>query len=166
MALPLIPFTLAWLTGIIWGASRIALPTTALSLAVSVAIVGIILTWRAPEPRRMFTLALAAILGTLRFNLAQPRFDASTLATYNDQQKPITVEGIIVAELDTRDKYTNLRIEADKLIISEQPTRTVKGFVLIQAPSFSDFRYGDRIRAGGKLQTPTDTRLLHAGHGL
>ena len=46
MATPLIPFTLAWLIGI-WLASRIALPTLALSLATSVAIAGIILTWRA-----------------------------------------------------------------------------------------------------------------------
>lgn len=26
-----------------------------------------------------------------------------------------------------------------------------------QAPLFTDFRYGDRIRAEGKLQTPTDS---------
>jgi hypothetical protein len=28
---------------------------------------------------------------------------------------------------------------------------------LVQAPPFSDFRYGDRVRAKGKLQTPTDS---------
>jgi len=36
-------------------------------------------------------------------------------------------------------------------------TRTVKGLVLVQAPPFTDFRYGNRIRAEGKLQTPTDS---------
>ena len=61
------------------------------------------------------------------------------------------------AEPDARDAYTNLRVEADKLIIADQPTRTVKGLVLVQAPPFSDFRYGDRVRVEGKLQTPTDT---------
>ena len=61
------------------------------------------------------------------------------------------------AETDARDAYTNLRVESDKLIIADQPTRTVKGLVLVQAPPFSDFRYGDRVRAEGKLQTPTDT---------
>jgi competence protein ComEC len=56
-----------------------------------------------------------------------------------------------------RDTYTNLRVEADKLGLADQPTRTVKGLVLIQAPPFTDFRYGDRVRAEGKLQTPTNS---------
>jgi hypothetical protein len=60
MAMPLIPFTLAWLIGI-WLASRIVLPTLALGAATLVAIVGIILTWRAPRPRWTFILALAAM---------------------------------------------------------------------------------------------------------
>ena len=69
------------------------------------------------------------------------------------------VEGIVVAEPDVRDKYTNLRVQADKLSIADQPARKVKGLVLVQAPPFSDFRYGDRIRAEGtrSVQTPTDT---------
>jgi competence protein ComEC len=153
MATPLIPFTVAWLIGI-WLASRIAVPSIALGFAVGVAIVGIILTWRAPKPRWLFVLALAATLGILRYNLAQPHFDASSLATYNDQQKTV------VGEPDTRDVYTNLRVEAHQLLISNLPdsiTRTVKGLVLVQSPPFSDFRYGDRIRAEGKLQTPTST---------
>jgi len=49
---------------------------------------------------------------------------------------------------------------ADRLLNSNLDggvTQTVKGLVLIQAPPFSDFRYGDRIHAEGKLQTPTNT---------
>jgi competence protein ComEC len=67
------------------------------------------------------------------------------------------VEGIVVGEPDLRDKYTNLRVEADKLAITAQPTQTVKGLVLVQLPPFTDFRYGDCIRAEGNLQTPTNT---------
>jgi len=153
---PLIPFTLAWLIGI-WLASRLAMPAVALGVAAGVAILGIILTWHAQKPRWLFILALAAILGALRFNLAQPHFDQTTLATYNDQQKPVVVEGVVVSEPDARDKYINLRIEADQLIIADQPTRTVKGLVLVQAPPFTDYRYGDRLKVEGKLQSPTDT---------
>jgi competence protein ComEC len=154
--MPLIPFTLAWLFGI-WLASRLALPTIALGVATLVAAVGITLARRAPKPRWMFVLALAAMLGALRYNLAQPRFDQTTLATYNDQPKSVIVEGVVTAEPDARDAYTNLRVEADRLAITDQPTKTVKGLVLVQAPPFTDFRYGDRVRAEGKLQTPTDT---------
>ncbi len=125
--MPLIPITLVWLLGL-WLASRLALPTLALGVAT--------------------------------LNLAQPRFDQTTLATYNDQQKSVIVEGIVVSEPDARDTYTNLRVEADHLLISnlsESVTRTVEGLILIQAPAFTDYRYGDRIRAEGKLQTPTDS---------
>jgi len=54
---------------------------------------------------------------------------------------------------------SNLRVEADRLVIAEQPTRTVRGLVLVQAPPFTDFRYGDRIRAEGtrSVQMPTNT---------
>jgi competence protein ComEC len=122
-----------------------------------VAIVGIVLTWRVSRPRWVFVLAFAVTLGALRYNLAQPHFDQTTLATHNDQQKSVVVEGIAVGEPDTRDTYTNLRVEADRLIITNQPTRTVRGWVLVIVPPFTDYRYGDRIRAEGKLQTPTDT---------
>ena len=164
MAAPLIPFTLAWLVGL-WLASRVTLPTLALGVAIIVAVVGIILTWRAPRPRWVFALcvALAAMLGVLRYNLAQPHFDSSTLATRsaNDQQKSVIVEGIVVSEPDERDTYTNLRVESDKLIIADPAsgvTRTVRGLVLVQAPPFTDFRYGDRVRTEGtrSVQTPAN----------
>ncbi len=165
--MPLVPFTLSWLVGI-WGASRIALPTLALGVAVGVAIFGLVLAWRARKLCWILVLALAAVLGALRYNSVQPHFDQTTLATYNDQQKPVVVEGVIVAEPDTRDTYTNLRVEADHLLIlqlssgqvsnlSEGVTRTVKGLVLVQAPAFTDYHCGDRLRVEGKLQTPTDS---------
>ena len=166
MVTPLISLSLAWLIGI-WIASRtpalagasVALPTLALGVATIVAVVGIILTWRAPKPRWIFVLAFAAMLGALRYNSVQPHFDQTTLATYNDQLGSVIVEGIVVGEPDTRDAYTNLRVEADRLMITDQPTKTVKGLALVQAPPFADYRYGDRVRAAGtrSVQTPTDS---------
>jgi len=97
------------------------------------------------------------MLGALRYNLAHPHFDQTSVSTYNDQQRSLVVEGVVVGEPDVRDAYTNLRVEADKLITTDQPTRTVKGPVLVQPPPFTDFRYGDRVRAEGKLQTPANT---------
>ena len=150
MATPLIPFILAWLIGI-WLASRIAVSSVALAIAAFIAVAGIVLTRRVPRPRWALILALAAMLGALRYNLAQPHFDQTSLVAYNDQQQPVIVEGVVVAEPDARDTYINLRVQADKLSIAGQPARTVKGLVLVQAPPFSDYRYGDRVRAEGRL---------------
>jgi hypothetical protein len=75
----------------------------------------------AHKPRWIFVLALAAMLGALRYNLAQPHFDHTSLATYNDQQKSVIVEGLVVSEPDMRDTYTSLRVEADHLFISNFP---------------------------------------------
>jgi len=69
----------------------------------------------------------------------------------------VIVEGVVIAKPDVRDTYTNLRVEADKLIITDRPTRTVHGLVLVVAPPFSDYRYGDQLRIEGKLQTSTDS---------
>jgi len=161
MATPLVPFTISWLIGI-WLASRIALPMVALGFVAGMALLGVILWRRARGPRWIFILALAVMLGALRYNLTQPHFDQTTLATYNDQPGSVIVEGVIIGEPDPRDQYTNLRVEVDHLLISnlsDGVTRTVRGLVLIQAPPFTDFRYGDRIRAEGtrSVQTPTDT---------
>jgi hypothetical protein len=47
--------------------------------------------------------------------------DQTSLATYNDQQKSVIVEGLVVSEPDMRDTYTSLRVEADHLFISNFP---------------------------------------------
>jgi hypothetical protein len=102
MATPLIPFTIVWLIGL-WLASRIAVPSVALGVAAIVAVVGAVLTWRTQKLRWIFVLAFAVVLGALRYNLAQPHFDQTSLATYNDQQKSVIVEGIVAGEPDARD---------------------------------------------------------------
>jgi hypothetical protein len=127
MAIPLISFTLAWLIGI-WLASHIAFPTVALGCAAVATIMGIIVWRHTPQPRWLFVLTLAAILGALRYDLAQPHFDQTTLATYNDQSQSVRVEGVVVGEPDTRDTYTNLRIESDRLTITDQIDEPQDGF--------------------------------------
>jgi competence protein ComEC len=123
-------------------------------------VLEICLPWLAVYTIYLFPSRGAVREGASQINLAQPRFDQTTLATYNDQPKPLIVEGVVIAEPDTRDTYTNLRVEADRLIITDLAdgvTRTVRGLVLVQAPPFSDFRYGDRLRVEDKLETPPDT---------
>jgi len=85
----------------------------------------------------------------------------------------VIVGGIVVSQPDARDALarTNLRVEADHLLIlrlrsgqvsnlADGIARTVRGLVLVQAPPFTDFRYGDRGRTEGKLKTPTNMAIL------
>lgn len=69
--MPFVLFTVAWLIGI-----RLASHCPPFRLASRyVALVGIVLTGRALRPRQVFVLALAALLGAHRYNLAQPHLD-------------------------------------------------------------------------------------------
>jgi competence protein ComEC len=80
----------------------------------------------------MFILALAAIMGALRYNSVQPRFDSTSLATYNDQQKPVVGEGIVVGEPDARDAYTNLRVEGKLQTPTDSPDFSYREYLARQ----------------------------------
>jgi len=138
MANALIPFTMLGSSHLARLARRAAHACT--RLGNGVAIVGIVLTWRAPNRVGCYP-RIAAVLGAFRYNFVQPHFDQSSLATYNDQQKSVIVEGLVVVSQTPRDAYTNLRVEATTLLSADQPTRTVRGLFLVQAPPFTDFRY-------------------------
>ncbi|RMF27681.1 MAG: ComEC family competence protein, partial [Chloroflexi bacterium] len=75
------------------------------------------------------------------------------LATYNDQG-PVTLEGVVIAEPDVRDTYINLRLRVDRLEREGEPPRSVRGLVLVRAPRFPLYAYGDRLRVTGSLETP------------
>lgn len=143
--MPLIPFTSVWLIGI-WLASSVAVPTVALGCAAGVALLGLILWRRERGLRWIFALALVAILGALRYNLAQPHFDSTALATYNDQQKSVTVTGIVVGEPDVHDAYTNLRAASDRLMITGQMGGLPEGFRHSPLPGQREAWYNKNVQ--------------------
>jgi competence protein ComEC len=97
------------------------------------------------------TLALA--LGAGRFLLAVPHFDETSLATYNDVGSVI-LEGVVAAEPDEREGYTNLRVQAERLTLSSGTEVDVDGLVLVEADRYPRRHYGDRVRVEGLLETP------------
>ncbi len=81
---------------------------------------------------------------------------AADLAFYNgDDRRTVraTVEGVVIGYPDVRDVRTFYRVAAEKLTIGAE-TRRVRGDVLVQAPRFPEYGYGDRLVASGQLQTP------------
>ena len=54
-----------------------------------------------------------------------------------------------------RDTYTNLRVKVDQLRFAENlPFVPVHGVVLAKLPTGDIYRYGDRVRLHGRLETP------------
>jgi competence protein ComEC len=100
-------------------------------------------------------LLMLACLGAARYQAAQPRLDQNSLAWYNDQEGPFTVEGVMIAPADERDYYTNLRVQVTQL---HGPNtylfKPARGVLLAKAPPGGDWRYGDRVYLEGALTTP------------
>lgn len=155
---PLVLVAAAWLAGLVsahhW---LVPLGVDPLSLVLlSLVTLAAILLWRKDRAMRLSgACALALLLGALRYQLALPDLaEPAVLAHYNDDGW-ITVEGVVDGYPDVRDTWTNLRLEAESLEI-EGDVHPVSGAVLVRAPRFPAYRYGDRLRVSGLLQTPPE----------
>ncbi|MDY7079598.1 MAG: DNA internalization-related competence protein ComEC/Rec2 [Chloroflexota bacterium] len=142
----------AWLAGI-GLAKTVNLPWQALPVLGLAAFLSLLL-WRDDTRVRLGALcAFALALGAGRLLLAIPRFDETSLASYNDAGW-VTLEGVVVGEPDEREYYTNLRVRAERLTLPNDTELEVEGLVLVKADRYPEHRYGDRVRVEGLLETP------------
>ncbi|MEE8389829.1 MAG: DUF4131 domain-containing protein, partial [Anaerolineae bacterium] len=138
-------FVIAWLAGIVLE-KVIHLPWQVL-LVLGLAAFLSLLLWREStraESRVRFgaICALMLVLGAGRFMLSVPRFDETSLATYNDVGW-VTLEGVVVGEPDERERYTNLRVQVEQLTLPDSAELEVEGLVLIKAEPYPQRHYGD-----------------------
>jgi competence protein ComEC len=160
--MPLVIITLAWLTGIFLQA-QLPLPLPALAaVAVLGPAAGIVLRRRRDpglKPRVMLAGAAvcALALGALRYQAAQPAIDGHAPAAYNDQGT-VTLEGVVADEPAVSDARVLLRVRVETLKPDgPAPRRAVAGLVLVQAPRYPEYAYGDRLRVRGELLTPPES---------
>jgi competence protein ComEC len=97
---------------------------------------------------------LAASIGGLRFQLAQPSFDPRDLAFYNDDDSPVTITGWLKQPPVYKETYTELWLQSESVTFHETEPIVVKGLVLIRAGLDADFDYGDRLQVSGWLEAP------------
>lgn len=148
----LVYLTSAWLAGIAL-ADALSIPWQLLALLGLASLVGLI-GWRGGRRSQLLCLCLLILaLGGARLLLARPRFDARSLATYNDLG-PVTLEGIVAAEPDVRERFVNLRLRAERLTLPDGRQIEVEGLALVRAPRYPTFAYGDRLLVTGPLETP------------
>ena len=147
----IIYLTSAWLAGI-W-LSPILPPPTWLPLAACPPLIAIGLLWRRePSVRLAAMCAFLLVLGGARYVLAQPTVDERFIAFYSDRGE-ITLQGLVADNPDSRDRYTNLRLQAERLRM-EGHWLSVRGDVLLRTPSYLTYAYGDRLEVRGNLKTP------------
>ncbi|HEX9921212.1 MAG TPA: ComEC family competence protein, partial [Anaerolineae bacterium] len=149
---PLIRVGIAWTFGIAL-ARWLELPWFALGLVALPAAGGLLLYWSNPRARWFAILALAFLAGIVRLNLAEPGFDETHVAFYNDAPAPTKITGVVADEPDIRDQYINLRLQVES-ITAEGESRPIKGLVLVRAPRYPERFYGDRLAIKGQLETP------------
>ena len=159
--LPLVWVSLAFLAGI--GLGRfLSLPLWAwiglFVLSVLLAIAARILSNRiAPLSSFFFPLVLLSslFLGSARYQLSVPNFDAFHIAFYNDRNYDLLITGYLVEPPDYRDDYTNLRVKVTNVDTGDRDLE-VKGLLLVRVDPNQTFHYGEVIRLRGKLKTPPE----------
>lgn len=101
---------------------------------------------------------LTICLGAARYQAALPDFtDPAFIAQYNDSDQTMTVTGVVIDFPDRRDRYTNLRIQAERIRLADdfrgQPAH---GLLLARIAPEEEVHYGDRVVLRGRLLTPPE----------
>jgi competence protein ComEC len=95
-------------------------------------------------------------LGAARYQAAQPSFSDQDLAWYKDTGQQIELFGVVTEPPDVRDTHIQLLISTEQIVWADGSTREIEGRVLTYLPTGGEWRYGDRLRLWGQLQTPPD----------
>jgi len=148
---PLILLSVAWLAGIYLG-TKFDLPLVLLSASL------------APLPFLLFlknhrkTVILASLSLIALFSAAWYAHqslnvtDADDLRFYNDRGI-IDVRGMVVRDPETSDRSTHLYFSASEVLANGE-WRAVAGNALLFVPRHVIYKYGDRLRVTGEMETP------------
>ncbi len=147
----LVYVAIAWTLGLMLGAG-LSPPAPVLALAGAWAAGALALERGRPRGRRIAALALVAVLGAWRWQSAQPRFGPHDLASYNERGA-VVVEGYVSAEPEIRNTRTQIEVTVERITLGTE-TLQVGGRLLANVSLYPAYRYGDRVRCSGKLETP------------
>ncbi len=149
----LIHLSIAWLMGILL-ASLLSPSTGFVWLLIPLPLAGFVL-WRNDKlVRSTSACGLFLLFGILRYLYAIPHFDKDHIASYNDLGW-IEIRGTVSGEPDVRSTYTDLPVAAEEVRFEGEEHKT-KGKVLVRAPRYPEYFYGDRLRIRGFLTTPPE----------
>ncbi|GAB4437016.1 MAG: DNA internalization-related competence protein ComEC/Rec2 [Anaerolineae bacterium] len=145
---------LAWILGIAL-ARWLQLPWPVILLLAVPGVAALLLYKHSPNIKIAAVLALALTAGAFRLSFFQPVFTPEHIAFYNDAPQPAKITGVVADEPDVRDTYTNLRLRAETIRRGDA-TQPVDGLLLVRAPRYPAYHYGDRLTVIGRLETPPE----------
>jgi competence protein ComEC len=149
---PLIYWSIAWAIGI-WLGEKLAIPPHVWAGGALVALLTAVLL-RHSKTRPLCIYAAALALGGARLTLAEARFDAGSLATYNGQGQ-VTLEGVVADEPDVRGSFVFYKLDAKSLVLQDSgEALTVEGAARVRGPRYPVYDYGDRLQVEGSLEKP------------
>jgi competence protein ComEC len=90
--------------------------------------------------------SLFLLLGIIRLQISEFNIESNELRKLNDKSE-IILTGIIIREPDVRDNFQKLKIEI------ESP----EGIVLVTTNRYPEYKYLDKIKIVGELETPSET---------
>jgi competence protein ComEC len=115
-------------------------------------------------PLPILVLLAVLCMGGGRMQLAQPSFTPTDLAYYNDRPEKTIVEGVLAAPPEMDDARISIRMKAESLRLAQSVDGNSTAPLLVEGQLVArvqdalalDWRYGDRLRLEGWLETPPE----------
>lgn len=143
----------AWMAGVLVAAEAQA--SAAPWFAGAALAVGLAIAARQERRWRLvFVCAACFTLGAARMALATRTPGPEHIGYYIDSGA-VTMTGTISRPPDPREAATNLRLDVER-IEDRDGVRRVSGTVLVQAPRYGTYAYGDRVTVSGMLLSPPE----------
>lgn len=155
---PLVVVTGAWVAGLIVARSWLELAGTASASLILLGLLPLaaLLLWHRDRSMRLSSVSfLTLLLAVVRYQSSLPNWTNPRFVGYYNDRGTTTIEGVIGDYPDVRDTVTYLTLDA-AFMEREGERHPVYGKVLVRAPRYPEYQYGDRIRVHGRLETPPE----------
>jgi competence protein ComEC len=143
---------IAWLIGL-WLASVVSVPVWLWLLGGAGSLITAVIFHQQSRPSLLLGCLGLMCLGAVRYNVSIPQIDQNHVAYYNDREE-IALTGLVSQEPEVRDRSIGLRLQAEKILLTDGSSRKVNGLVQLTAPRYPVIPYGARVQAAGRLATP------------